>query len=116
MTNETPKHQKHENRPDWDAHNAFIAHNKHYYHPSHNITMCEEGPLTQSNKNELARFGYKGKPGQVVHPSELGYYKFWKDRGGVKGCLVPEKVKQVGSFMDKYNPNSDYATNITFDN
>jgi len=112
----SPKHQVNEIRPDWDAHNDFITHNKHYYHPNHEITMCDESPLTQFNEKAMARFGYTGTPGQVVHPTELGYYKFWKDRGGVKGCLVSEKKNQVESFMDKYDPNSDYATNITFDN
>ena len=110
------KHQVNQICPDWDAHNDFITHNKHYYHPSHEITMCDKSPLTQFKENSLARFGYNGKPGQVVHPIENGYYKFWKDRGGVKGCLVSEKENQVKSFMNKYNPNSNYATNITFDN
>lgn len=116
MKNKSSKHQSKEIRPDWDAHNDFITHNKHYYHPSHKITMCDESPLTQFDEKAMARFGYTGTPGQVVHPTELGYYKFWKDRGGVKGCLVSEKKNQVESFMDKYDPDSDYATDITFDN
>lgn len=100
--------------PDWESHNDFISHNKHYYHPSHEITMCNSYELCKCGEKELSRLGHKGTTGQIVHPVELGYYKYWQDRNGVEGCLVPEKQSQIKKFMAKYDPNSKNAKTITF--
>lgn len=106
----------HHNIPDWESHNDFISHNKHYYSAEHRITHCHGSEFNGKGDDDLIRFGHKGTPGQVVHPIELGFYRFWEERGGIKGSLIPESNEHIDQFMEKYDPNSDNAKSIIFRN
>lgn len=81
----------------------FLSASLHYYNkcyePSYSsFDYNRKSPLFE--KIGLAEF----KVGEILHPLEAGYAKFWLTRNKAKGHWNKKITDYVGRFFKKFNP------------
>lgn len=87
--------------PDWDSHKQELESNKHYWSKGHHSSYHDE-PLNRDFKENhyLDLVGYQGTEGSLIHPTERGFYLFWKDRDWSKS----QDQKHIDAFFNQYDP------------